>query len=531
VAEERDPAIEPQHLPVTEEADAKTRAVPRRPESVIPPESLADGGLTIETLERAASGGYRRLLSMRGFRNLWISQTISGIGDWLVIGLLIPLVTQLSNGSSFAVAGIMIAKILPSLLLSSVIGVVVDRYDRRRLMMAMDILSAVLCMGLMFTSQLFLIYLIVFLMESASLLFVPAKNSIIPQLVEEKDLAAANGLSYTTTQASMLIGLTMSGAIVAVYMRSVQFLMNLNVPFVSDIVKGAPFLVGPRAGVFLDSLSFLVSASLIATIVVTGDKREHRPFDIRLFGRDVIEAFTVLGEVPELRSLLISAGLAILGGGAIVSVGLVYVQQNLVVGAVPFLDKVPMIQRLVTQPSQTFIMVFLALGMVGGALLVPQLAKRFKLVNLFVAGVIGFGLAMLAFSSVGNYWVAAGFGVIAGAMLAQISVAGYTYVAEAVADEKRGRVFTALESVIRVALLLSMVVIAPIGDIVGTYVRAFVEANHIVPATVVLTGSRLTLWFASAIVIGAAVYAFTSLKAPDRAKKGDGLVAEGGGDA
>jgi dTMP kinase len=507
---------------------AATPTVAQRAESVIPPESLADGELTIETLERAASGGYRRLMSMRGFRNLWISQTISGIGDWLVIGLLIPLVTQLSNGSSFAVAGIMIAKILPSLLLSSVIGVVVDRYDRRRLMMAMDILSAILCMGLMFTSQLFLIYLIVFLMESASLLFVPAKNAIIPQLVEEQDLAAANGLSYTTTQASMLIGLTMSGAIVGVYMRSVEFLMNINVPFVSDIVKGAPFLVGPRAGVFLDSLSFLVSAALIATIVVTGDKREKRPFDIRLFGRDVIDAFKVLGEVPELRSLLISVGLAILGGGAIVSVGLVYVQQNLVVGAVPFLDKVPLIQRLITQPSQTFIMVFLALGMVGGALFVPQLAKRFKLVDLFVSGVIGFGLSMLAFSSVGNYWVAAFFGVIAGLMLALVSVAGYTYVAEAVPDEKRGRVFTALESVIRVALLLSMVVIAPIGDIVGKYVRDFVELNHILPADVVLTGSRLTLWFASSIVIIAAVYAFTSLKAPSREKADGEASAEGG---
>lgn len=502
----------------------------KRAVSVIPPESLADGELTIETLERAASGGYRRLMSMRGFRNLWISQTISGIGDWLVIGLLIPLVTQLSNGSSFAVAGIMIAKILPSLLLSSVIGVLVDRYDRRRLMMAMDILSAILCMGLMFTNALPLIYLIVFLMESASLLFVPAKNAIIPQLVEEKDLAAANGLSYTTTQASMLIGLTMSGAIVAVYMRSVEFLLNIKVPFVSDIVRGAPFLVGPRAGVFLDSISFLVSAALIATIVVTGDKRERRPFDIRLFGKDVLDAFTVLREVPELRSLLVSVGLAILGGGAIVSVGLVYVQQNLVVGAVPFLDKVPMIQRLITQPSQTFIMVFLAFGMVGGALFVPRLAKRFKLVDLFVSGVIGFGLSMLAFSSVGNYWVAALFGVIAGLMLALVSVAGYTYVAETVADEKRGRVFTALESVIRVALLLSMVVIAPIGDIVGKYVRDFVELNHIVPANVVLTGSRLTLWFASSIVLVAAVYAFTSLKAPDRAKTNEQPEEDGGGD-
>ena len=110
-----------------------------------------DGGLTPLDTEAILHPGhvYRRLARNPGFRRLWVSQFVSGIGDWLVIGLLIPLVTTLTGGSSFAVAGIMIAKIIPSLLFSSFIGVFVDRFDRRRLMIACDIARAVLTLFLL----------------------------------------------------------------------------------------------------------------------------------------------------------------------------------------------------------------------------------------------------------------------------------------------------------------------------------------------------------------------------------------------
>ena len=79
-----------------------------------------------------STGAYRRLLRNQQFRRLWYAQFVSGIGDWLVIGFLMPLVTKLSGGSSFAVAGILIAKIIPALVFSSLTGALVDRFDRRR---------------------------------------------------------------------------------------------------------------------------------------------------------------------------------------------------------------------------------------------------------------------------------------------------------------------------------------------------------------------------------------------------------------
>lgn len=462
-----------------------------------------------------AAGGYKRLLANRSFRNLWIGQTISGVGDWLVVGLLIPLVGTLAPGSSMAVAGIMIAKIIPSLLIGSVLGVLVDRFDRRRLMIACDLINGILCLGLLASSipgavpagvALALIYTITFMMEICNLLFVPAKNAIIPMIVEERDLASANGLSYTTQQASMLVGLVASGAIIAVFAAFLRLIMAAQVPFLSEFVRSAPALAGPQGGIVLDFFSFLLSAALISTIRVRKSERRERALDLRLMGRDVIESWQILRSHGELRGFLISIGFAILGGGSIVSVGLVYVQQNLV-GGIPFLDLVPPLQRVASQAPQTFMLVFLGLGMFLGALVVPRIARRFSLEGLFVSGIVGFGMAMLGFSSAGVYWVGALFGAGAGFFIAQVTVAGNTYIAETVADEVRGRIFAALESILRVALLASMVLTAPVGDIIGGVVRSVVSASGGDPAELVLTGSRITLLFASSIVLAAAVYA------------------------
>lgn len=485
----------------------------------------------IEKAGLAASGGYRRLLSNRSFRNMWIGQTISGVGDWLVVGLLIPLVSGLAPGSSMAVAGIMIAKIIPSLLIGSVLGVLVDRFDRRRLMIGCDIVNGVLCLGLITATSgmvpagvaLALIYSLTFMMEICNLLFVPAKNALIPMIVEDRDLVAANGLSYTTQQASMLVGLVASGAIVSVFGAFLKVVIAADVPVLSAAVASQPALAGPQGGIVLDFFSFFISAALISTIVVKSARRRETKVDLRLLGKDVTESWALLREHRELRGFLLSIGLAILGGGAIVPVGLVYVQQNLV-GGIPFLDLVPPLQRVATQGPQTFMLVFLGLGMFLGAVIVPRIAVRVTLERLFVTGIAGFGVAMLGFSTVGHYWVASLFGIAAGFLIAQVTVAGNTYIAETVADEVRGRIFAALESVLRVALLASMVLTAPVGDLVGGVVRQVVAASGGDPARLVLTGSRITLIFASCIVLGAAVYAARAIDW--RGKRKNGTVAD-----
>ena len=463
----------------------------------------------METVPVPAAGGkYAGVLRNRRFRVLWLSQFVSGLGDWLVIGLLIPLVTTLSGGSSLAVAGIMIAKIIPSLLFSSLIGVFVDRFDRRRLMIACDVARAVLTLFLLITNSLGLIYLIVLLMEIASLFFMPARNALIPRLVSADQVTVANGLAYTTQQASMIIGLTMSGAILAGFEAVVRWVLASDFPFV-DVLVGplAPALLGPRAGVILNSLTFVVSALLLWSIRMRGrPKREERKLDLTLIGKDALESFRFLAEHRELRGLLVTIGLAILGGGSIITVGLAYVQDILAKG-IPVLEQFEAIRNLVAAP-QTFVLVLLALGMALGAVIVPRLADRIPLQRLFLGAVTVFGATMLIFASVGQYWVSLIFGVTAGFCIACLTVAGNTYVVRTVSDDIRGRVFTAMESVIRVSLLLSMVVVAPLADLIGALIRSLTAGA---PGASWFTGPRITLQIASLIVLGAAYYAYRTL--------------------
>jgi dTMP kinase len=472
-----------------------------------------DLGIPMPTGE--TKGAFKRLMGNRGFRNMWIGQTISGVGDWLVIGLLIAVVGTLAPGSSIAIAGIMVAKIVPSLLIGSVLGVLVDRFDRRRLMIACDVINGILCLGLVGASAssaltpgaaLAIIYTVTFLMEICNLLFVPAKNALIPMIVEERDLASANGLSYTTQQVSMIIGLVASGAIVSVFAMFLKTIIAANVPILSAAVASQPGLIGPQGGIVLDSISFMFSAALVATIHVRRNQRTEKALDLRLIGKDVIESWKLLRDQKPLRGFLISVGFGILGGGALISVGLVYVQQSLV-GGVPFLDLVPSLQRVAAQGPQTFMLVFLALGTFAGALLVPRFTKVLTLERLFVIGIAGFGLALLGFSTVGLYWVAGLFGAAAGFLLAQVTIAGNTYVAETVADEVRGRIFAALESIIRIGILASMLITAPLGDFLGSVVRSTFSTANGSAAGLYLTGSRITLIFASLVVVAAAVYA------------------------
>ena len=173
----------------------------------------------------------------------------------------------------------------------------------------------------------------------------------------------------------------------------------------------------------------------------------------------------------------------------------------------PILDQFEVIRTLVAAP-QTFVLVLLALGMVAGAILAPRLANRIPLQMLFLGAVTTFGASMFIFASVGVYWVSLLFGVTAGFCIACLTVAGNTYVAQTVTDDIRGRVFTAMESVIRVSLLVSMVVVAPLADVLAGIIRAL-SAGMTDPSW--FTGPRVTLQIASLIVLGAAYYAYRTL--------------------
>lgn len=429
---------------------------------------------------------YRRLLENKAIRRLWYSQAISVTGDWLIVGLVINLVSQLSHQSSTAVAALVSVRILPALLFGAVIGVLVDRYDRKRTMIVADLARSALVASVIFVRELWYIYLVVFMTEMFSLLFVPAKNATIPNIVREDQLAEANSLSYTTDQVFMFLGLTAGAVIVEAFDTLVAALHLGRIPVLGPFL---PRFFGAQAGLTLDALSFLLSAVLIATIHVHRSERHVEPLSFRLVGTDVVEGLRFLREQKSLRSIMSAVAVATLGIGTLFAAGLRYTSDVLHYG----------------QGAAGFVALFaaFALGMFLGALMVGRIGGRFGWARTLAGGLSLFGIALLLFALTSTGRVAALIAVFAGAAMAALYVAGWTYMQGAVRDELRGRVFVTLEMLVRVSLLVSVTASSAFAD----FLRGLLARAHL--NFVFLNGPRVTLLLGALVVIGAAANLWT----------------------
>ena len=175
------------------------------------------------------------LRTNRNFRLLFIGQTISQLGDWFNTVAVFALLLDLT-GSATAVAWMMIVQFLPVALVGPMAGVVVDRIDRRRLMIAADLVRGVLILGLLFvreTDQIWIAYVVMALTVSASAFFEPARTATIPSITSAAELMPANALASAAWSAMLAIGASVGGLVTAVAGRHVAFVINAASFFVS----------------------------------------------------------------------------------------------------------------------------------------------------------------------------------------------------------------------------------------------------------------------------------------------------------
>lgn len=176
---------------------------------------------------------YRQLLSSNAdFRRLWSGQVISEIGDWLSSIAVLALTIQLAGPGreGLAVAIYAIARHLPLFLFGPVAGVVVDRADRRRVMIAADIVRALFTLGFLFATRfesVGVIYAVAAAVFSVSAFFNAAKRATIPNLtVGTQELLTANSLSASTTAATIAVGSALGGLAAATLGRDAVFILN-----------------------------------------------------------------------------------------------------------------------------------------------------------------------------------------------------------------------------------------------------------------------------------------------------------------
>lgn len=186
---------------------------------------------------------YLRLLQENpGFTRLWLSQVISMTGDWFNTVVLFTLVATYSPGrEGIAVSLFVLARVVPPMLISPVAGVLVDRFNRKQLLIWSNLLRAFVVAGLLLTTQgaewLWLIYLLTVLQFTLSAVFEPGQSALIPSLVAPADLIPANTLVNITWSAMLALGAVIGGIFAT--------------------------LVGTNAALLFDAFSFIVAAWLI----------------------------------------------------------------------------------------------------------------------------------------------------------------------------------------------------------------------------------------------------------------------------
>jgi MFS family permease len=164
----------------------------------------------------------------RNFRLLFVGQAISQLGDWFNSVAVYALLLDLT-GSATAVAWMMIVQFLPIAIVGPVAGVVVDRVNRRRLMIGADLVRGFLILGLLLVrtaDSVWIAYVVMAFTVAASAFFEPARTATIPNITSEEELLPANALSSATWSAMLAIGASVGGLVTAVAGRNTAFVIN-----------------------------------------------------------------------------------------------------------------------------------------------------------------------------------------------------------------------------------------------------------------------------------------------------------------
>src|SRR3569832_2403934 len=172
--------------------------------------------------------GYIDLLRRnRSFRQLWLGQVVSQMGDWFDTIALYTIILKLT-GSGRDVGLLLVARFVPSFLFGPISGVVADRFSRQRIMIVSDVLRAIVVLGFLFVrraDQLWIIYVLTVFQLGLSTFFEPAKTAAIPSIVEDRELVAANAISSVTWSAMLTIGAALGGFITGLFGTNVAFVL------------------------------------------------------------------------------------------------------------------------------------------------------------------------------------------------------------------------------------------------------------------------------------------------------------------
>jgi len=374
------------------------------------------------------------LLRHRNFTLLWFGQLVSMLGDW-VLFVALPFYVYNLTGSILATGGIFITQTLPSVLLGSLAGVWVDRWDRRRTLIYADLARATLLLLLLTVRSregLWLIYLTAFGESAISQFFYPAKGAIIPHLVDARELLPANALDALSTNLTRLIG-----------------------PSLGGVLMGA---VGLPGVVLVDAATYLMSGTLIAFISPpTGRPGERRVPAIPTTSgwlnlwRDWLEGLRLVKRELWLTALFLVNGTVMLAEGIINALFVVFVKDVLQGGGLEF----------------GWLMTVRGLGSLVGGFLVGYAGKRLAPTHIVVLGALATGVLFLVMFNLAALPAVLTLFALSGVSWVPYAVSLQTMLQSGVGDRYRGRILGTFGTTSALMLLGGAGLAGALGDVLG----------------------------------------------------------------
>jgi dTMP kinase len=494
-------------------ADPRTAAQAR----VRPPASGGDDPLTsvpVRTVEDDRAALHVRLFGTHEFFRLWLAQVVAALGDWIgFLGITILAAsvgaTDGGAGSGGAAVGlVMIARIVPGFFLAPVAGVMVDRWDRKRVMVACNLGRAAVVATLPWVDTVFGLVIASFLLEIGALLFTPAKEASVPNLVPPERLTTANSLSlvaaYGTFPIASLLFAVLAGA--ANWLGQIDALrfLEVNRTALAFYIQGLTFIV---SALLIASLP-LWSPRMAATANALGDEADD---DAKVDGergrgiawgetfRELKDGWRYVVINPIVRSVNVGLAIGLVGGGMVVPLGSVFSVAVLGAGAAGF----------------GLFITALGFGVAAGVIGLSVVQKRMDKVRVFSGALVLAGLSLMAAASVTSLTPALVFVFLLGVCAGAVYVLGFTLLHENTDDELRGRTFSALYTLVRLCLLLAFAIAPFMAEFLNDLSARLFGDRHveILGIDVFLPGVRLTLWLAGLLVLAGGVLTGLSLRA------------------
>ena len=471
----------------------RLRAVPPSPD----PDPRDPDGPTTQPLGPVAPrpGAVVRLFGSDDFFRLWLAQVVSSLGNWIGFVAIVDIAGRVGGDSpAAAVSLVMSARMIPGFFLAPMAGVLVDRFDRKKVMVACDLACAGVLLTLPFIDHVWTLVLASLALEVATLLWSPAKEASVPNMVPPSHLATANSLSLVAAYGTFPVAALLYAflAKVATWLSSIDALEFLEID--QEFVA-----------VYLDVLTFAASALLISTLALA---RREKVVSEKRFNLDFGAVFQELREGwrftflnPTVRSIMIGLGVALMGGGMVLPLGGIFSDEVLGGGSAGF----------------GLLLTGMGFGMAAGVVLVSALQSRLDKGRVFCGSVIAGGVMIIAAASMDAVPAAVLFVALLGVSAGSVYVLGFTILQETVTDDLRGRVFSSLYTMVRVCLLLSFAVGPLLAEMFAVLSERLLDGGvTMLGIDVALPGVRLALWLAGVVILGAGLLAVKSLRAAER---------------